>query len=149
MMAASGVQHKNNKTKMVTDPSEEHFKSAAPDKRNVSVGSVQNERYSLGAQPTNDHDNEDEFIVHANKYSLCMCVFDGHDGPNTVKFLKKYMEKQIFGKQQWDTKTEFGKSEEIETALATYIQMADETFFKSIDPFTTERQKLQSEIPKV
>ena len=115
----------------------------------VSVGSVQNEQYSLGTQPCSDHDNEDEFIVHSNKHSLCMCVFDGHDGPHAVRFVKKYTEKIVLGKPVWDDMTKSNKPEEIKAALGNYIQKADDNFFKSIEPFTTERQKLRSEIPKV
>jgi len=153
-MMASGVQQKKNKTKTVADSSEEHSKprrgvSAAPDKRNVNVGSIQNERYSLSTHPTNDHENEDDFIVHTNKYSLCMCVFDGHDGLNTVKFVKKFMEKHVFGKQNWNDITKSDKPEEIESALTKYIHTADTVFFQSIEPFTNERQMLQSNIPKV
>ena len=115
----------------------------------VSVGSVQNEQYSLGTQPCSDHGNEDMFIVHSNKYSLCMCVFDGHDGLHAVKFVKKYMEKYVLGKPVWDDMTKSNKPEEIKAALGNYIQKADDYFFKSIEPFTAERQKLRSEIPKV
>ena len=72
--------------------------ASAPNKRNVSVGSVQNEQYSLGTEPFHDHENEDEFIVHYNQCSLCLCVFDSHDASQAVKSVKKYMEKQVFGK---------------------------------------------------
>ena len=120
-----------------------------PDKKNVSYGSISNERYSLDTDPFSDHENEDELMVYSNKYSLCMCVFDGHDGSNTVRFLKKYINHQVFGKPKWDTVTQSTKSEDIEKALVECIQGADEIFFKSIDPFISERQELQSKIPKV
>ena len=118
-------------------------------KRLVSIGSVQNERYSLDAQPVSDHDNEDEYVVHSNKHSLCMCVFDGHDGSLAVKFVKKLIDKQVCGKPLWDDVTKFEKPEKIEAALADYIEKTDKNFFKSIDPFIKERRKLQSKIPKV
>ena len=118
-------------------------------KRLVSVGSVQNERYSLDAQPVSDHDNEDEYVVHSNKHSLCMCVFDGHDGSLAVKFVKKLIDKQVCGKPLWDDVTKFEKPEKIEAALADYIEKTDKNFFKSIDPFIKERQKLQTKIPTV
>ena len=117
--------------------------------RLVSVGSIQNERYSLDAQPVSDHDNEDEYIVHSNKYSLCMCVLDGHDGSLTVKFVKKYMERQVFGKPLWNDISKSNKPEKTEAALANCIKEIDENFFKSVDPFIMERQELQSKIPKV
>ena len=45
--------------------------------------------------------------------------------------------------------TKSNKPEKIEAALANHIQKSDEYFFKSIHPFTVERQRLQSKIPKV
>ena len=118
-------------------------------KRLVSVGSVQNERYSLDAQPFSDHDNEDEYVVHSNKHSLCMCVLDGHDGSLAVKFVRKLIDQQVCGKSLWDDVTKLQKPEKIEAALANYIKETDENFFKSIDPFIKKRQELQSKIPKV
>ena len=117
--------------------------------RLVSIGSIQNERYSLDAQPVSDHDNEDEYIVHSNKYSLCMCVLDGHDGSRAVQFVRKCIDQQVCGKPLWDDITKSNKPEKIEAALANYIEKTEEIFFKSIDPFIKERQKLQSKIPKV
>ena len=78
-----------------------------------------------------------------------MCVFDGHDGSQTVKFVKRYMEQQVFGKPKWDSITKSGTSKEMEDALVNYIQEIDDYFFKSIEPFIRERHRLQSEIPKV
>ena len=120
-----------------------------PNKRNTSFGSVQNERYSLGSQPSSDHDNEDELMVHFNKYSLCMCVFDGHDGSHAVQFVKKYMNQHIFGKTAWNDIIKSNKPENIEAALSNCVIKSDEIFFKSIEPLTFERQKLQLKIPKV
>ena len=140
------------KTRNIADPSEHskpHPLASAPQRRDVSESSVENERYSLGTQPCSDHDNEDKFIVHSNKYSLCMCVFDGHDGSRTVKFMKCYMDEQVFGISMWTDITKSSKPEKIEAALANYIQKADDNFFKTIEPFIRESQKLQSKIPKV
>ena len=70
------------KTKPEGDPSQ-HSKPHPPsasvgvsDKGNVSYGSVENERYSLGSQPSSDHNNEDDLIVHSNMHSLIVdeCV---------------------------------------------------------------------------
>lgn len=69
-----------------------------------------------------------------------MCVFDCHDGAQVVKFVKKYMEQQVFDKPKWDRVTESGTSKEMEDALVNYIQEIDNTFFKSIEPFIFERQ---------
>ena len=124
-------------------------KISVPNKRNASFGSVPNERYCLGSKPSSDHDNEDEYMFHSNKYSLCLCVFDGHDGSRTIQFVKRYMNRHVFGKPRWDDITKSDKPKKIEAALANYIQESDNIFFKSIEPFTTERQKLQSKIPKV
>ena len=126
-----------------------HGKSSVPSKRNASFGSIENERYSLGSQPSSDHDNEDEYMFHSNKCSLCICVFDGHDGSRAVKFAKKYMNQQVFGKPAWDDVTKSNKPKKIEAALGNYIHKSDEIFFQSIEPFTSERLKLQSKIPKV
>ena len=79
-----------------------------------------------------------------------MCVFDGHDGSRAVQFVKKYMNQQIFGKSAWnDIIKPPNKPEKIEAALTNCIIKSDEIFFKSIEPFTSERKKLQSKIPKV
>ena len=124
-------------------------KISVPNKRNASFGSVPNERYCLGSKPSSDHDNEDEYMFHSNEYSLCLCVFDGHDGSHAVKFVKKYMNEHVFHKPAWNDITRSNRPEKIEAALTNYIQTSDDVYFKSIDPFTTERQKLQSKIPKV
>ena len=140
---ASGDQKRKSKT--VADLSER----CPLDRRDVSESSIPNERYSLGTQPCSDHDNEDEYMVYSNKYSLCMCVFDGHDGSHAVKFMKKCMEQQVFSKPMWNNITKSSKPEKIEAALANYIEKSDENFFKSIDPFIKKRQELQLKIPKV
>ena len=152
---ASSGDGEKDKAKLMADHSE-HSKlhppsvsPGVPNKRNISVGSIQNERYSLGSPPSSDHDNEDELMFHSNKYSLCMCVFDGHDGTYTVKFLKRYMNQQVFGKTQWDDITKSSKPEKIEAALTNYIQKSDWLFFVSIRVFANERRMLQSRIPKV
>ena len=133
------------KSKTVADLSER----CPPDRRDVSESSMQNERYSLGTQPCSDHDNEDEYIVYSNKHSLCMCVFDGHDGSRTVKFMKKYMNDHVFSKPMWSDISKSSKPEKIEAALENYIQEADHKFFQSIEPFIRERQEIQSKMPKV
>ena len=143
---------KTDKAKLVADYSEHskpHPPGTSADERYISFGSIPNERYSLGSQPSSDHDNEDELIVYSNKSSLCMCVFDGHDGSHAVKFMKKYMNQHVFGKPAWDDVIKSNKPKKIEAALANFIEESDKNFFKSIYPFTLERQKLQLEIPKV
>ena len=111
-------------------------------------------KYSLGSQPSSDHDNDDEIMMHSSGYSLCMRVLDGHDGSHAVKFVKKYMNQHVFGKPAWDDVIKSNKPEEIKAALANCIQGSDviSMFFNSIKPlkpFTSERQQIQSEIPKV
>ena len=149
---ASSGGVKMDKAKLVGDYSE-HSKSHPPgtsaDERYISFSSIQNERYSLGSQPSSDHDNEDELIVYSNKSSLCMCVFDGHDGLRAVRFVKKYMNQHVFGKPAWDDVIKSNKPEKIKVALVNCIQESDVLSFKSIDPLIFERQRLQSEIPKV
>ena len=151
-VAESENQKRKNKT--VADPSDSNphppgALGCAPDRRHVSESNVQNERYSLGTQPCSDHDNEDEYMVYSNKHSLCMCVFDGHDGSHTVKFMKKYMNEQVFSKPMWNDITKSNKPEKIKAALANIIKEADANFFKSIEPFIREKQEIQSKIPKV
>ena len=151
----SGGDEKNN-AKLVAD-SLVHSKPHPPDasdgppsyNRYISFSSIQNERYSLSSQPSSDHDNEDVFMFHSNKYSLCMCVLDGHDGSHAVKFVKKYMNQHVFGKPAWDDVIKSNKPEKIKAALANCIQESDVMFFKSIEPLIFERQELQSQIPKV
>lgn len=119
------------------------------DKRNCSVFSLQNERYKLDAPSYKDHDNEDDFLIHSNNNSLCLCVFDGHDGSKAVKFVQKYMKANIFGTKSWVTLSEFNRHEEIESALAEFIKVTDKDFFKNIRGFIDEKLYLQSQIPKV
>ena len=78
-----------------------------------------------------------------------MCVLDGHDGSHAVKFVKKYMNQHVFGKPAWDDVIKSNKPEKIKAALANCIQESDVMFFNSIEPLIFERQRLQSEIPKV
>ena len=58
------------------------------------------------------------------------------------------MEQQVFGKPKWNSYCGkvYNKPEETEGALANYIQETDDNFFKSVEPFTFERQKLQSKV---
>ena len=118
------------------------------DNINVSSGSIQKRQYSIGTQPFDDDDNNEvQHIVHSNKCSLCMCVFDGHDGSQAVQFAKNYME-QVF-RQEWDIVTNSSMPEGIEATLAKYIEECDDSFFESIEPFICEKEKIQLEIPKV
>ena len=126
-----------------------HSGHLIPDKRNCSVFSLQNERYRLDAPSYKDHDHDDEFIIYANKYSLCMCVFDGHDGSRAVKFVQKYMKGNIFDTKSWMKLSEFNRHEEIESALAEFIRVTEKDFFKNIKTYIDEKVYLQSQIPKV
>ena len=119
------------------------------DKRNCSVYSLQNERYKLDAPSFKDHENEDEFLIHANNRSLCMCVFDGHDGSRAVKFVQKYMKGNIFDTKSWMMLSEINNHEEIESALAEFIKVTDKDFFKNVKNFIDEKVYLQSQIPRV
>ena len=119
------------------------------DKRNCSVYSLHNERYKLDAPSFKDHENEDEFLIHANDKSLCMCVFDGHDGSRAVKFVQKYMKVNIFDTKSWVKLSEVNSHEEIESALAEFIKVTDKDFFKSIKHFIDEKVFLQAQIPRV
>ena len=120
-----------------------------PSKKNCSVSSLHNERYALDAPSTKDHENEDEFLIHANYRSLCLCCFDGHDGPRAVKFVKRYMKANIFDTKSWIDISEKDNHEEIECALAEFIKVTDADFFKNIKQFIEEKVYLQSQIPKV
>jgi len=120
-----------------------------PDKRNCSVCTVTNERYALDASSSKDHDNEDDLLIHANNNSLCMCVFDGHDGPRAVQFVKRYMKVNIFDTKSWIKLSEVDIQDEMESALAEFIKVTDSDFFKSIKQFIDEKLYLQSQIPKV
>ena len=119
------------------------------DKRYCSVFSLQNERYRLDAPSFKDHDNEDEFLIFPNSNSLCMCVFDGHDGSRAVKFVQKYMKGNIFDTRSWMKLLEVNDHKEIESALAEFIKVTDKDFFKNIKNFIDEKIYLQSQIPRV
>lgn len=120
-----------------------------PNKKNCSVGSIPNERYKLDDQSLKEHENEDDFLIYANVNSLCLCVFDGHDGLRGVKFVRKYMKANIFDTNSWTKLSEFDRREEIETALVEFIKVTDADFFKNIRHFIDEKLYVQSQIPKV
>ena len=120
-----------------------------PDKSKCSVCSLPNERYRLDAPPYKEHDNEDDFLIYANQHSLCMCVFDGHDGSRAVKFVRKYMKGNIFDTKSWMTLSKFNHHEEMESALAEFIKVTEKDFFKSVRNYIDEKVYLQSQIPKV
>lgn len=132
-------------TDMVTD----YYLGDLLDKRNCSVYSLQNERYKLDAPSFKDHENEDDFLIYANNKSLCMCVFDGHDGSRGVKFVQKYMKGNIFDTKSWMMLSEINNHEEIESALAEFIKVTDKDFFKNIKNFIDEKVFLQAQIPRV
>ena len=119
------------------------------DKRSCSVFSMHNERYKLDAPSFKDHENEDEFLIYANNKSLCMCVFDGHDGSRAVKFVQKYMKGNIFDTKSWMKLSEVNDHKEIESALAEFIKVTDKDFFKNIKNFIDEKLYLQAQIPRV
>jgi len=116
---------------------------------NIDLGSVPNERYALDAPSTKDHDNEDDVLVYSNNFSLCLCVFDGHDGILPTKFVKKYLNGWVFGKDSWLRISNSDNPSHIENALVQCFSDTEENFFKSIDPFIFEKRKLQSRIPDV
>ena len=120
-----------------------------PNKGNCSVFSIPNERYALDASSSRDHENEDEFLIHHNNHSLCMCVFDGHDGLRGVKFVKKYMTLRVFETKSWISLSKLDRREEMEGALAEFIKVTDADFFRNIKHFIDEKLYLQSQIPKV
>jgi len=117
--------------------------------KNVDLGSVPNERYALDGPSTKDHDNEDEVLVYSNNFSLCLCVFDGHDGEVATKFVKKYLHGWVFGKDSWLRISNSDNPSQIENALVQSFSDTEENFFKSIDPFIFEKRQLQSKIPNV
>lgn len=124
-----------------------------PDKRNVSVGTVANERYALGAAPTKEHENEDDFFVHTNPFSMrlcvCLCVCDGHDGRNAVKYTTRYLKARVFNTRSWRKMSQRDEPKVIEQALAELIKVTDAEFFKSINHFIAEKRRIQSQIPPV
>ena len=119
------------------------------DKRNCSVFSLHNERYQLDQPSLIEHENEDEFLIYSNNKSLCMCVFDGHDGSRAVKFALKYIKGNIFDTKSWKSLLEVNDHKEIESALAEFINVTDNDFFKSIKIYIDEKLHLQSQIPRV
>ena len=119
------------------------------DKRNCSVFSLQNERYKLDASSLREHENEDEFLIYSNNKSLCMCVFDGHDGSRAAKFAHKYIKGNIFDTKSWKNLLDFNDHREIESALAEFIKVTDKDFFKNIKIYIDEKLYLQSQIPRV
>lgn len=121
----------------------------APDKRNCSVFSLANERYKLDASSYKDHENEDDSLIFPNSNSLCMCVFDGHDGSRAVQYVRQYMKGNIFDTKSWMKLSEFNHHEEMESALAEFFRVTDKDFFKSIKQYIDEKIYLQSQIPKV
>jgi len=120
-----------------------------PNKKNTSVYSVVNERYVLDKVSIRDHENEDEFLVHSNDFSVCLCVMDGHDGQNAVKYVREYLWKKVFSTRSWLKVSQVDNPDHIKTALVEFIKVIDADFFRSISTFINEKVHLQSQIPKV
>jgi len=120
-----------------------------PNKKNTSVCSVENERYVLDKASIRDHENEDEFLVHSNDFSVCLCVMDGHDGQNAVKYVREYLWKKVFSTRSWLKVSQEDNADQIKTALVEFVKVIDADFFRSIGAFIHEKVRLQSQIPKV
>ena len=106
----------------------------------INYGSVPNERYALHAPSSRDHDNEDDFLVHNDSFSVYLCVLDGHDGRNAVEFVKKYLQSNHLVVSQSDS---------CKDIIEKCIKDADAEFFKSIEQFLAEKSSIQDRIPKV
>jgi len=108
----------------------------------ISFGSIPNERYSLKAPSSHDHDNEDEYLVveSSDSSSVFLCVLDGHDGRNAVEFVKKYLQNKIPAVLQSDNPVK---------TMQECIKNADAEFFKHIDEYIVEKLAIQELIPKV
>ena len=120
-----------------------------PDKRNISVATLHNERYVLDAASIKEHENEDDFLIHPNPYNLCLCVFDGHDGQNAVRFTSKYLKTRVFDTRSWVEISKTDQQNVMESALVEFIRVTDADFFKDINHYIAEKRRIQLQIPPV
>jgi len=130
-------------------PSSTFSGEVLPNKKNTSVYSVANERYVLDKPSIRDHENEDEFLVHSNNFSVCLSVMDGHDGLNAVKYVREYLWKKVFSTNSWLKVSQVDNPDQIKIALIEFIKVIDADFFRSISAFIHEKVQLQLQIPKV
>lgn len=126
------------------------YREMSANSHKIDFASFPNERYALDAPSSKDHDNEDDILECSNNFSACLCVFDGHDGILPTKFVKKYLNGWVFGKDSWHHLIASSDNpRQIENALIQCFSDTEENFFKSIDPFIFEKRQLQSRIPEV
>jgi len=106
----------------------------------ISVASVPNEQYAPNAPSSSDHDNEDEYLVHSDSFSVYLCVLDGHDGQNAVEFVKKYLQDNYIAISHYQS---------CEVAITECIKNADAEYFRGIHHHIDELTEKQKKIPKV
>ena len=108
--------------------------------RALSACTIENVRYRLGDTPLFEHDNEDRwFETHdVSKPYQVVALFDGHDGPRAVDYVRKYVKNEL----------ERARSVTLTTLQELFVE-TETDFFENIRIYVEERQRLRNAIPPV
>ena len=117
-------------------------------KSSCSQASLENERYSLERGGSSDHPNEDRYFATKGPGYKIFAVFDGHEGPRAAGFASNYM-MQLFDTPSWSHIVRQDNPAIICEALHEFFRTTENDYFKSIQPFIDEKERLQKKIPSV
>ena len=113
-----------------------------------STATLENERYSLDSIYRPDHDNEDRSFHHEEEDYVVFGVFDGHDGSRASGFASTYM-RSLFDMQSWRSILMNPNPDIMRQAMGEFFKDTEREFFKSIQKFIDEKNRLQQVIPQV
>ena len=111
-----------------------------------SYATLENARYSVDQPPRPDHVNDDRaFVINREGRATVLAVFDGHDGNKASSFVDDYMYR-LFNSD--DTLNQLEHSD-VHTVLTNVFLNTEQAFFNKLQPFITEKERIQRTIPKV
>ena len=102
-----------------------------------------NARYHLGGKASSEHQNEDRYFkTHEAKFNAC-AVFDGHDGPTAVNYVRGQFQRLVM-----DVVNSYPE-DQISAQLKECFTVVESNFFKTIQAYIDEKRNLQEVIPPV
>lgn len=117
-------------------------------RKHFSTATLENERYSLDGIARPDHENEDRSFHHEELDYVVFGVFDGHDGSRASGFASAYM-RSLFDMQSWRSILGNPNTDIMRQAMGEFFRDTEKEFFKSIQKFIDEKDRLQQAIPQV